>query len=240
MPAASTSKDTAAGSETYSSWRHAIWLMRQAVDLADAASENDADLLSHRIAWDIRDGQPVAVYQWAQSTGNEEEDIVCHLADLLKVGHDEVVPSKPGKGISSKNVAPGDDRAVAWAFLSRMIERNLQRPEIQISPDPRASRVVGSLVPASLLDAMWFQLFQAIRNGSSFRKCKECNRWFKLARRKTRLPRLFCTPACRTRYHRERQDQAIQLHAEGRPIKQIARELGSDVAVVKKWISGRT
>jgi hypothetical protein len=72
-----------------------------------------------------------------------------------------------------------------------------------------------------------------------YRSCKACGSWFELSPGVVRKSRLFCSDACKSMDYRDKQNQARQLYADKKTFRQIARELGSEVAVVKGWIRGR-
>jgi DNA-binding NarL/FixJ family response regulator len=82
---------------------------------------------------------------------------------------------------------------------------------------------------------------RAIDGDRRYQQCPVCRRWFELTPGVHRADKLTCSQACRTRAYRHRQEKAVQLHAEGRTVRQIAKEIGSDVKTVRGWIqnSGR-
>jgi hypothetical protein len=54
-----------------------------------------------------------------------------------------------------------------------------------------------------------------------------------------RSHRRFCSNACKTKAHRNKQDRARQLFTvEKKTFEEIAKELDSDVATVRRWITG--
>jgi hypothetical protein len=54
-----------------------------------------------------------------------------------------------------------------------------------------------------------------------------------------RSHRRFCSNACKTKAHRNKQDRARQLFTvKNMTFEEIAGELDSDVATVKRWITG--
>src|SRR5262249_22046787 len=93
-------------------------------------------------------------------------------------------------------------------------------------------------LPRNLLGAIYLQFAHAIQGGRQSRRCQQCNTWFELARGRT--DRSYCSNACRTRTHRERQQRAREMHAKRIPLPKIARELETDLATVKNWIAKET
>jgi hypothetical protein len=98
------------------------------------------------------------------------------------------------------------------------------------------SRFVFDHTPLSLLGAIFFQLAQAIVERKEPRACVECGRWFDVAPGTARADRVTCSTGCRSKIYRQRQETARRLHEAGKKPKQIAAELDSDVATVKKWL----
>jgi hypothetical protein len=93
--------------------------------------------------------------------------------------------------------------------------------------------------PVSLLGALWLQLAEAVSGNKEFRSCPTCGKWFELSPDVARTNRLFCSDKCRTRAYRGRKEQAQKLAKKGKSIKEIAKELDSDVKTVKGWIQSQ-
>jgi hypothetical protein len=109
----------------------------------------------------------------------------------------------------------------------------------QFRPDPDKGGMSLEIVPQNLVGALWLQFAQAVSRQRRHRKCGTCGMWFEVSPGVARSNRLYCSEACRSKAYRDRKDRAQQLHAQGRPIKEIAEELNSTVKVVKGWISQR-
>jgi len=88
----------------------------------------------------------------------------------------------------------------------------------------------------SLLEAITFQFGLAILGNKAYQPCAACGRWFELSPGVNRDDRLVCSVSCRVKLYRQRR-RARQLHQEGRPIKEIAKKLGSEVSTVKQWLA---
>jgi transposase-like protein len=104
--------------------------------------------------------------------------------------------------------------------------------------DKERGRYVLGYYPKNLLSALWLQLGQEVAGNKSFRRCPTCSKWFENSSDGARADRMFCSSACRNTAFRERQDKARQLHVLGKSFQDIAKEVGSDEATVKKWITG--
>jgi hypothetical protein len=51
--------------------------------------------------------------------------------------------------------------------------------------------------------------------------------------------RLFCSDPCKSKDYRRRRERAQQLKTEGRAVKDIAKELETDVDTIKSWVAKR-
>jgi hypothetical protein len=94
-------------------------------------------------------------------------------------------------------------------------------------------------VPRTFLAALWLQFAQAVAEDKHYRQCNECGDWFEVSLAIARTNQRFCSNACRSRLYRQRQARAKELFAEGKNLQEIAAELGSTAAIVKKWIGDR-
>jgi hypothetical protein len=90
----------------------------------------------------------------------------------------------------------------------------------------------------SLLSAVWLEFATAVNENVGHGRCRECGTWFVVAPNAFRSSRTSCSTSCRSRGYRQRQTMARQLHAAKKSFEAIAAELGSDVATVRKWITG--
>jgi hypothetical protein len=119
--------------------------------------------------------------------------------------------------------------AIADRFLRRAVSHRLC-----VDVEFRAPYIFQE--PDSLGSALWLQFAEAITSGTRIRQCKECGEWFALPKRGARITREFCTDACRVRAHRRRQDRARVLSSRGNDPKDIARELDTTAAIVRRWL----
>jgi hypothetical protein len=193
------------------------------------------------------------------------------LDDFVRWEGDEVVFSFPSVGtgqsetwrhrgqlrkrlLSTKGTPlfhPGDLVGPARWFLGYALDEWLG--ELQHWGKPIAPRVAWSeedgrpqLVfgPSSLLGAMVGQFAAALHGGWPFQECAHCHRIFRLQPGVNRANRLTCSITCKQYRHNGRVQRARELHAEGRPLRQIAKELQvkprgekSAVEVVRGWIA---
>jgi hypothetical protein len=102
--------------------------------------------------------------------------------------------------------------------------------------DGKRTQPVRLEMPRSLLGVVYTQLAQAIAGHRKSRQCSVCGKWFDLGLGAARGHRRVCSDTCRVRAYRIRQEQARNMHAGGRSVKQIARELNTTVDKISKWI----
>jgi hypothetical protein len=135
-----------------------------------------------------------------------------------------------------------DPLLAGWAYLLQELAAQLDKASVRVAPivswDEHRRRPVLSFATEALLQALWFQLADAVCNERTFTRCRECGTWLEVAPDAARTHRRFCSHACRTRAYRQRQLQARQGYAGGQSLQQIAQELGSDVATVRGWVRG--
>jgi hypothetical protein len=107
-----------------------------------------------------------------------------------------------------------------------------------VSWNDRAGKATIKL-PFSLRDVMVYQLGLALlqsKSIDSYQACAGCGRWLELNPRLNRDDRQTCSVSCRGKLYRQRQEKARELRGKGWPAKRIAKELGSNVSTVKKWL----
>jgi hypothetical protein len=91
--------------------------------------------------------------------------------------------------------------------------------------------------PSCLADAIWLQMAASVGQAGDVRQCEACGVYFKLSVGVNRADRKTCSNACRNRALRRRQAQARELRIAGKTLREIAKEVGSDVPTVKNWVS---
>jgi hypothetical protein len=205
-----------------------IRTMREAVRLWELTHRLDRKGLVGTIRWDGTDTvvylRPPGFPPRVVDAGYGEDVIVIasrkkrpELLETFKPG-DLVEPARFRlRGVVNQQVGLGE------------VALRLVQPE-QGGPDKL------DVLPRSLLGALWLQLALAIGGNKEYRRCRECGRPFELTPSLNRTSRLTCSAACRNRSYRSRQDRARLLHSEGRPVKEIARELDSDAKTVRGWL----
>lgn len=96
-------------------------------------------------------------------------------------------------------------------------------------------RLVAKLKPISLISALWLQA--VLSDEKEYRECRSCSTPIEISRTGgARSDAVFCSDACKSRDFRARRTKARSLKASGRPAKQIARAIDTDLATVMRWL----
>jgi hypothetical protein len=105
-------------------------------------------------------------------------------------------------------------------------------------PRSRHSRKLA-IVPRTLEAGIWLQFALAIAEDKRFRDCEVCGRPFEISPQVARTNRTLCSNACKAKAHRHRREQALELAAKGLTPRQIAKQVGSQLSTVQKWLGER-
>jgi hypothetical protein len=219
--------------ETLNDWQHHIAALRAAVRLWDLVRDGSADALGEAIEWrgpvPDRGGQsPPELGRWLYRfppdlpDGAPRFDSVIYLEHRMYQEGDLVMPAK--------------------MFVQRTVNAFLRgHVSGELVYDLDVGRHATELVPDALVSALWLQFAQAIAEDRQFRACKQCGKWFQVYRDEDRRTgrKEFCQDACKSRDYRLRRERARRLKGEGKRVPEIARDLGTDVVTVKKWLSKR-
>jgi hypothetical protein len=142
----------------------------------------------------------------------------------------------------AERVRQGDVLLPAQRYLQAQLAHFFLHREVALRLDMgwddrrRRPRLVAEYT--SMDAAVWGQFASAVSEDRSFAQCRECATWFEVAPDAARTNRRFCSNSCRSKAYRERQDRARRLFMARRTFEQIAEELDSDLATVKRWITG--
>lgn len=136
-----------------------------------------------------------------------------------------------------------DDRDPAMAALS-VVQRSASSVlksglEVDFLFTRNEPRLQLSLKPHSLRGAIWLQFAAAVEERRNLEKYKNCGRPFEISRAAPtgkRSDAKFCSTGCRVEGYHVRIEQARRLAKSGVPLAEIAREVGSDAATVRRWV----
>jgi hypothetical protein len=216
------------GAELFSYWRDEVVWVRFLVDLWRMIEDHDRRGLARHVTWDAAGrliyhipaadkSHPAA--DWRGSGKRPSPDNYTEAMGLFPVGDLE------GPALRLLQIA-----------LNTELDRSI-KPTLSWQAASRT--LVLANTATSLLGALYLQLAEMIDGGKKYQRCPICHRFFPLARGVNRADRVTCSPTCRTYQYRHRQERARQMKAEGKTIKQIAKELGSDEPTIRAWISKR-
>jgi hypothetical protein len=110
-------------------------------------------------------------------------------------------------------------------------------PQLEGAWNTKTLRPIVRFGYRNLRQFMLAQLAFSVIGGLRFQKCLGCGAWFRLAPHVNRADRATCSDYCRFKLYRLRRRHALELYRNGWKLKSIAKELGSDIAKVKKWVA---
>jgi hypothetical protein len=210
-------------------WLGEILTMRFAVDLWEAARSGDVGRLERVISW-TEDGNGIQIIADRELTKEQLPDPPVP-PELGWIASTHLGDDVLGRFVRGDLVKP------ALHYVQSKINAKLEgRASPRLLWDKNRERLGLYIVPDGLIGALWLQFARAVERDSRFRQCAECGIWFELARGTARADKLYCSTPCRTKAYRKRQAEAARLHAEGRSMEEIARELESDPETVRGWI----
>src|SRR5262249_42108217 len=123
-------------------------------------------------------------------------------------------------------------------FVLRIVNDHLSRAtQPALLWDQKHRKVIQRNYPRSLFGAVHLQFSAAILSGRETQVCPVCGRYFEVTALASRNDRLTCSNRCRVRAYRDRQQKARDLHAKNWSLQRIAKELGSEISTIKKWLA---
>jgi hypothetical protein len=219
------------GGTPLSVWRHQIADTRHLLTLWDLLRVEDREQLASRLDRRRGDGDDLEVCFDGRP--------VDHEGTLSRPRPDAGDPKAERRAeIKADDLIP-----VGWHYLQEDIGFRLNHVAGEVPTgmvwDAERQRPILQLEAPTLLAAVWLQFAEAVTYDRTFNRCRTCGRWFEVAPDLVRAHRRFCSNACRFKAYRGRQDRARQLFTvENMTFEEIAQELDSDVATVKRWITG--
>ncbi len=237
---AATAGDRYADVEPLPAWRRTVVWLRELIRLWDMIEGGDRDGLARVIKWR---GKEKVFYRTSPdlhaALGHPKEvpENVREVLDALWEGK-LTIANIDGIPRTLAQFTPGDVIHPARLFLIDAVNGTLGlTTQPALLWDDKAARARMRTYPRSLLGAAYLQFATAILSGRLSRMCQVCGRPFEVTNVSSRNDRLTCSNTCRTRAYRDRQQRARDLHGQGWSLKRISKELGSDVSVIKKWLS---
>jgi len=123
----------------------------------------------------------------------------------------------------------------AAELVEALIQQKCWR-EFYLKPVRDADGMMLAVEIDDLAPVLWLQFAFAVVEGKQYRRCATCGRAFEVAPGENRVDRRFCSDRCRIRAYRQRRARAREMRAAGEHLRDIAQQLDSEMAVVKRWV----
>jgi hypothetical protein len=210
-------------------WSYHITELRSLIALWDLLVKEDRGRLAKYVRWRKGGPEGTAVY-FVPDPGTDESE--------------GEVPIASGRDRPEllERFEPGDPVLPGWTYLQQALDGQLFQVGDDVLTgmtwDAARGRPSLALEAHTLVAAVWAQFSEAVGNDRRFSRCRECGTWFEIAPDAARSHRRFCSNSCRSKAYRERQDRARQLFTAGKAFAEIAEELDSDEATVRRWVTG--
>jgi endogenous inhibitor of DNA gyrase (YacG/DUF329 family) len=227
---------TKVSGEAYGRWMDAIITMRRALTVWDLCKKGNVRRLARLIHWV---GEEAVWYKEPASKSSSGGPWLNEFEIAHRRPVDESDPGSP-RDLDPEfaRLTPGDRLLPAILYVQRQINANIPR---QAAPElfwtPRTITLSFGFRPRTLSDMLWLQFAMAVTGEIAFRKCRVCGLWDKVGSGSAYSNRDFCSDACKMKDLRRRQSDAISMFAGGKPVKEIAHALRSDVRTVRKWLN---
>jgi hypothetical protein len=132
----------------------------------------------------------------------------------------------------------GNEHVLALRILEDLVGMHVDaRPKFY---QPRRGVYALRIRTEDLLSALWLQLAMMLVEDKRYQRCLFCGKFFEVGAhhggRQRREDKQFCTDSCRVKSYKRRQVIARKMHAEGTPLRAIAKAVQSDSATVKRWL----
>lgn len=114
-----------------------------------------------------------------------------------------------------RQLRPDEPVPPAFEYLRRAINEHLKgraSPRLISSVEPTRLRL--SIVPSSLIGALWLQFSLAVDGDKTYRVCA-CGQWFEVSPEVKRADAKFCSDPCRKRAHRMKSSGSVPRTVEG-------------------------
>jgi hypothetical protein len=212
--------------ETLEFWIQEINALYHATTLWDMVRNNDLAALQACMRWDegeyAEDGSVIHPRRW----------------------YHEFSPGTPrhwAGTVEGLGPEPGNMALAARFLVQQRVNMRLMQTSLHLLYDQALGRTKFHIIPLHLLAAMWLQFAEAITGNKQYKMCKdwECGKWFEISPDERTARRVFCGEPCKSRDYRRRKELAGQLKKEGKSVQVIAKELGTDLATIKKWLKQR-
>ncbi len=203
--------------ERLTSWIHEICRMRDALFLWDMLREDDTTALSMHI-----------VAKKGLLHFKPEKSLPKKIKAARKYYDDALVICEDNEAMR-ENI-----RRPAHLYLERVINALLEFTQPQLKWIKGEPELITE--PGYLLSALWAQFALALKGGKEYRKCAQCMSWYEVSSNSRGKNKAYCSNACKSKAYRDRRIHAKELFKQGTEVKEIAKQLETDVHYVSKWV----
>lgn len=232
-----------------SEWCVAIDEMRRAVEMWDAFKKKSTAAIQEFFRFRpsvpadlLRPWEPARDGWLYDSMPRAKADDVA--SRMVNVNGEAIAVPRVRELVARSASIPERDLTVAIAaeLVQKWINWHLEtRVVTRLGYDRDNRKWIREDAPRDLHAALWLQFRDSIAGAREQRRCKQCGEWFDVpagddARTKRRE---FCGDPCKSKDRRRRMEHAQQMKAEGKPPKEIAKELDTDLNTIKKWTAKR-
>jgi hypothetical protein len=201
--------------EPLSNWRHQIRMMQFAVELWEHLFDEDDDWLKGRF----------------------EHKRLVPKGTIKGLDTLEWRPKWQPSDTSSIGPVGASLHAQAAAYVQGTTNKMLEgRGFPQLTARGGAEFGLGLRVE-TLCHGLWLQFALTTVSGRPPWKCKWCGKWSPLTLEDNRAHKQFCSPACKKAEYRDRQHRALDLRQRGKALRDIAKEVDTDLETVKRWLA---
>ncbi|MGB9859393.1 MAG: hypothetical protein ACPLQP_05605 [Moorellaceae bacterium] len=236
--------------ESLGFWQWEIRDMAWAVWVWEALKEEDEGFLRRVIYWSD-DGQavgyvllyPKEVLTRFESAAEAVKAIFARnnqqLPEDTKISWGWLASEKVNREVF-RRCRPGDFFLPARYLLQATINEKLKvyatRPVLLLGDK---NNLVPYLMPENLLGAMWLQLYFAAVGEKRFKRCSACGDWEDVTDKTAAWTKHeACANKKRVEKYRQAVRKAQRLYREGKPLEEIAAELGRPIEWVRKQVAG--
>ncbi|MGA2186259.1 MAG: hypothetical protein ABSH47_24860 [Bryobacteraceae bacterium] len=208
--------------ELFSAWHREITEMRRLVRIWDWIEKGDVPALKQHFQWERSEEGFVIVYEDTEVFPDRPE-ISLPFRQVISDGRNNQLMTTAGRNPYTEP---------ARYYLQRSVNQMVGRFPVWtrlVSGDD--SRVWLYFSPENLIAALWIQFANVLAGNGPLRPCENCGEYFA-----GRADARYCRDACRTAAHRKRKEDAQNMHADGKLLSDIARQLRTPVDTVKRWI----
>jgi hypothetical protein len=201
----------AVGADTLDDWKSMIRDLKTMTRLSDAFVAQDEKTIVALINFK-RSGKDVSYNHYIGST------------QTVTLGHESDRESRTPLAAARRILLTAIGEKIEAGYL------------LELKSDPKTDAPSLALRAPTLRHVIWLQFALAIWENRVYRPCDVCGRFFLVSPDVARSDRTLCGQACKQKAHRKRHGDAIKLARRGLTPREIAKQIGSGVDTVTRWL----